>query len=110
MFQYNAVVTKVVDGDTIYATVDLGFNVFHKVKLRLSKIDTPEIFRPSCEEEKQHGLEAKAFLSELVLNQDVVIATSKTGKYGRWIAEVFYLGNDVQEMLIENGFEKREVY
>ena len=42
-FVYNAILERVVDGDTIDVTLDLGFSVkLHKQRCRLMGIDTPE--------------------------------------------------------------------
>ena len=41
MYTYNATVTKVVDGDTIDALVDLGFDTWKQVRIRLNGINTP---------------------------------------------------------------------
>lgn len=117
MYEYLAHVYKVVDGDTIYASVDLGLGIFVRQKFRLVAIDTPEIFRPSCDAEKQHGFEAKAFVEDLILNKSVFIKTykDKTGKYGRYICDVSFKGEDdnfknLIMLLKENGFEKKESY
>lgn len=117
MWEYIAKVTKVVDGDTIYATVDLGFKIIKEEKFRLLDIDTAEIFKPSCNAEKEHGMLAKQFVSDLVLDKTVIIRTKKdtTGKYGRYLCDVFFSdeNNTVQNltnMLKENGFEKKEKY
>jgi len=109
-YKYKALVTKVVDGDTIYATVDLGFYMCSQLKFRLKDIDTAEIFRPINEAEKKHGFEAKEFLKNLVLDKYVSIYTEKTGKYGRWLASVYIDQQNVSDMLREAGFEKRPSY
>ena len=43
LYHYNAEVTRVVDGDTVDALVDLGFNTYSKQRIRLYGINTPEI-------------------------------------------------------------------
>ena len=110
MFEYNAMIVRVIDGDTVEADIDLGFYVTTRVKLRLDGIDTPEIFRPSNSEERNHGYDAKAHVERLVLNKPCIVKTSKTGKYGRWIAGIVVNGIDVVESLLENNFAKREYY
>jgi micrococcal nuclease len=111
IFTYNAKVIRVVDGDTIYAEIDLGFHVKIVEMFRFSKIDTPEIYRPRNKSELKHGQEAKIFLENLILDKDIVLVSKKTGKYGRWIADIYLeTGENVQDLLIENGFEKRESY
>jgi len=115
MYEYNAYVTRVVDGDTFDAIVDLGFHVSVNLRFRLADVDTPEIFHPSCPAERIHGYEAKAFVENRILNKNIVVQTKKTGKYGRWIAHVIELIDDenppsLSEQLIEAGLEKRDSY
>ena len=56
---YSCKLDRVVDGDTCDAMVDLGFNVWHKVRIRFYGVDTWES-RTRDLEEKAKGLEAKA--------------------------------------------------
>ena len=88
LYHYKAHITKVYDGDTVTADIDLGFNmVMRKQKLRLLGIDTPEIRG----EERAEGLISRDRLSELILNTDVHIVThqDKSGKYGRWLVTIY---------------------
>ena len=41
-FWYGATVLKVIDGDTIELMIDLGFNIHHKIRVRLYGVNTPE--------------------------------------------------------------------
>ena len=66
MFEYNAICTRVIDGDTIDARVDLGFSVWFDCRVRLMGIDAPET-RTKNLEEKQAGLKTKAAL-EAIMN------------------------------------------
>ena len=64
MFEYNAVIVKVVDGDTVDVDIDLGFSVWlKKQRVRLYGLDTPES-RTRDKEEKKYGLLAKAKVLE----------------------------------------------
>lgn len=102
MYQYNATILSVYDGDTVTAEVDLGFSVKFKIKLRLSNIDTPEIRG----QEREFGLIAKQRVVDLVEGKQVVIKTQKdkTGKYGRYLAEIITQdGVNINELLIEEG-------
>jgi len=112
-YWYKAKCVKVVDGDTIYCDIDLGFGVWlHKQIIRLSGIDTPEIRG----EEREEGLKVKGFVEVNILNRDVVLETykDKKGKYGRWIAEVWYSweGVDVNlnSRLLELGMAREVNY
>lgn len=83
---------KVVDGDTIDVTIDLGFDIKYSSRVRLAGIDTPES-RTRDLEEKAMGLEAKEYLKErLKKSSKIVIKTEKldsTGKYGRILGWLF---------------------
>jgi endonuclease YncB( thermonuclease family) len=94
-------IERVVDGDTIYVDVDLGFFLRQVMNLRLKGIDTPEIRG----EERPEGLKAKQFVED-TLSQcpAVVIRTYKVGKYGRYIADLWYkLGSNDEEEILANG-------
>jgi endonuclease YncB( thermonuclease family) len=89
MFEYYCKVNRVVDGDTIDVTVDLGFDIHHSARVRMMGIDTPES-RTRNLAEKALGLASKARLKELLKGQKVKIATSKEGKgkFGRILADI----------------------
>ena len=110
---YYATVTKIVDGDTIDVRVDLGFKISFEQRLRLARIDTWEV-RGS---EREQGLIAKARVEELTpVGSQVVIRTEKdkTGKYGRYIAEVYYLDGEeygnLTDLLITEGHGEYKEY
>jgi len=65
MYEYKAIVDRVVDGDTIDVTIDLGFKTWKKVRVRMEGINTPES-RTRDLEEKKLGLAAKARLQEIL--------------------------------------------
>lgn len=111
MYEYRALVTRVVDGDTFHAAVDLGFKISTNTTFRLGGIDTPETWRPKSEAERVHGQAAKQRVKDLIDQKEVIIRTAKTGKYGRWIAYVILDdGKDLGQLLINEGFEKRTDY
>tara|TARA_R110000824_G_scaffold20903_16_gene78412 strand:+ start:1710 stop:2084 length:375 start_codon:yes stop_codon:yes gene_type:complete len=88
MFEYFCKVTRVVDGDTIDVDIDLGFGIWHKARVRMLGIDTPES-RTRNLEEKALGLASKARLKELLKNRRVKIeCTKEKGKFGRVLATV----------------------
>jgi micrococcal nuclease len=89
MYEYKAVVNRVVDGDTIDVTIDLGFSVWKKMRVRMEGINTPES-RTRDKEEKKRGLAAKARLVEILEfnNNNCVLKVSGVGKYGRALAIV----------------------
>ena len=93
MYTYKATVYNVYDGDTFKAEVDLGFHVNCKLTFRLGRVNTPEL-RGGTVETKMEGIKARDRVRNLILNKEVTIKTEKTGKFGRWIAEVFLPGGE----------------
>jgi len=95
-------ILKVVDGDTIDASIDLGFDISLEKRIRLAGIDTPES-RTTNVKEKAMGLESKEWLKKtLEGSKDILIKTElpdSTEKYGRIIGHLFI--ND-QETSLNN--------
>ena len=100
MFIYNAKCLRVVDGDTVDATVDLGFDTWKKIRIRLVGINTPET-RTRDLEEKAKGLAAKNFLIDLLKkhNNEFILHSQGVGKYGRCLGELHLDTIDGQEKL-----------
>ena len=91
MFEYNCVITRVVDGDTVDVDIDLGFDVWlKKQRIRLYGVDTPES-RTRDLEEKKYGLAAKAFVEKHIpVGSKQVLRTKlddARGKFGRILGE-----------------------
>ena len=117
---YSAKLQRVVDGDTCDALIDLGFDTWVKKRIRFKGVDTWES-RTRDLEEKKKGLEAKAYVKDLLENSDdgkFSIISHGVGKYGRVLGELFVKGHDtsVNELLKENGHayeyygEKKKVF
>ena len=87
-FEYNGTLVKVLDGDTIDAYIDLGFDLKIKKRIRYMGIDTWES-RTRDLEEKKKGLAAKARNKELLEAGTFKIISHGTGKFGRVLGEVF---------------------
>ena len=102
-------VIKVVDGDTIDADIDLGFDISLTKRVRLSGVDTPES-RTTDLEEKKLGLESKEWLKhKLEFAKDVLIKTElpdSTEKYGRILGNL-YVNNEalsLNQQMIDEGY------
>ena len=104
MFIYNAKCLKVVDGDTVDATVDLGFDTWKKIRIRLVGINTPET-RTRDLEEKAKGLAAKNFLIDLLKkhNNEFILHSQGVGKYGRCLGNIFFGDENLNDLLITEG-------
>lgn len=99
-FEYNGTLVKVVDGDTIDAYIDLGFDLKIKKRIRYMGIDTWES-RTRDLEEKAKGLLAKARNKELLEAGTFKIVSFGTGKFGRILGEIFVspdaVGHEITE-------------
>lgn len=90
-FFYRAEIERVVDGDTIDVTIDLGFSILHKTRLRLFGVDAPEP-RTKNPEEKALGIAAAEYVEEWLRQfDDIYVRTikDKGGKYGRMLAYIY---------------------
>ncbi len=88
-YEYRAALDRVVDGDTVYLKVDLGFRVWVTVEFRLARIDAPEVVG----ETKPAGVAATNYLVGLLSGREILVRSDKSrDKYGRWIGELFIPG------------------
>ena len=105
MHEYNAIVRRVVDGDTMDVTLDLGFDILYNNRIRFYGINTPES-RTRDLEEKKLGLAAKDRVKELCpVGSSVIIKTTKEGrgKYGRILGEIFVGEVNINQQLVTEG-------
>ncbi|MBC9784995.1 thermonuclease family protein [Heliobacterium chlorum] len=98
-YTYKAKVTRVIDGDTFEAEVDLGFNVIVKEKFRLYGLNAPEVHG----EEKTVGELSKQWLAHQLEGQPVTINSVRKEKYGRWLAVVNAAGKNVNDEMVAEG-------
>ena len=108
MYEYKAKLIRVIDGDTIDALIDLGFDVWVKKRIRLYGIDAPES-RTKNLEEKALGLKSKERLTQLLeeYNNEFILESRGIGKYGRCLG-VLLIGTigeiNVNDMLLHEGY------
>jgi micrococcal nuclease len=102
-------ITRVVDGDTIDASIDLGFDIALEKRIRLAGVDTPES-RTSDANEKKYGLESKEWLKHHIENaKNILIKTElpdSTEKYGRIIGHLFINDQEasLNDQMIVEGY------
>lgn len=107
MYRYNCNIIRVIDGDTVVADIDLGFDIHHIHTVRLLGINTPELNKS---DQRERARAAKDFLAETVLEERCEIQTHKdrSDKYGRYLAEIIVwqddVGVNVNELLVTKGF------
>ena len=112
MYTYEIKLDRVIDGDTIDAEIDLGFDVSIKKRIRFMGIDTPES-RTRDLEEKARGLAAKDRVKQLLEGcNKIQLQSHGVGKYGRCLGELFIDMVDgkekvtlesINELLIKEG-------
>ena len=106
-------IDKVLDGDTIDVTIDLGFDLYKKERVRVAGVDTPEK-RTRDLEEKALGLDAtywlKKKLEDTISGEDELTIRTELvggmGKYGRLLGWL-YIGEDnvsLNEQMITEGY------
>ena len=107
MYTYKITVDRVVDGDTIDANIDLGFDVSVKKRIRFMGINAPES-RTRNAEEKVKGLAAKERVKGLLVDAETITVKSHgVGKFGRCLGELILTqaGEDINlnKLLISEG-------
>jgi endonuclease YncB( thermonuclease family) len=98
LYTYVARVDRVVDGDTLLVTVDCGFRIACTQRLRLRSVDAPELSSVA-------GQRARAYVEQVLGAIDfVIVATHRTDRYGRYLADVRYLPGTMEpEVVLEEG-------
>ena len=97
-YNYRATVVRWVDGDTAWLTIDVGFRMSITTDFRLYGINTPERGQPGYAEAT-----ARANSLAPVGSQIFVITYKAPDKYGRWLAEIFASGINVNQTLVSEG-------
>lgn len=107
-FAYRGRLERVVDGDTFDLVVDLGFHIERLVRVRLKDVDTAEIYGVDKESDEfeagmQQLVAAEAWFGAAANEADdrdsldpdwpLIVRTRKTGKYGRYLAEIEMRGD-----------------
>ena len=106
-------INRVLDGDTIDVTIDLGFELYKKERVRVAGVDTPEK-RTRDLEEKALGIDAtnwlKKKLEDTIAGEDELSIRTELvggmGKYGRLLGWL-YVGEDLislNELMIDEGY------
>jgi micrococcal nuclease len=112
MYEYKIELVRVIDGDTVDANIDLGFDVSVKKRIRFMGINTPES-RTKDLEEKARGLAAKDRVKQLLEGcNNITLKSHGVGKYGRCLGELLIdivdgqeglTMTNVNELLIKEG-------
>jgi micrococcal nuclease len=97
-------VIKVYDGDTITIATKLPYenSPYYRFSVRLKNIDCPEI-KTKNKDEKECAILAREFLVNLIMNKTVMLKEVELEKYGRILADVYYQGNNISELLCKKN-------
>lgn len=99
MYEYYSIVTKVVDGDTLDCSLDLGFGIIRTDRFRLLGLNAEEHYTDA-------GKKAIAFVTVQLKNaKQIIVRTDKDKreKFGRFLATVIIDGQNLNELLISSG-------
>lgn len=97
-YTYNAQIVRVIDGDSLEVIVDCGFRLSIRTPVRLAHINTPELNQAGGSAAKQH-------LSAIIGGTSTVMRTFKPyDKYGRWLAEVYVDGRNINQQMVDDGY------
>lgn len=105
IYTYRADIVRVIDGDTVVADIDLGFDVWRKNEhLRLFGID-------AAERGTEEGQRVKQELADRIEGRSLQICTIKaktsdkaaTGSFGRYLVEIYLNGENINAWLLETG-------
>ena len=103
MYEYKCNITRVVDGDTVDAEIDCGFDIIYKSRIRLYVIDTPES-RTRNLDEKARGKLASQFIKDKIAEAKLVKVKTKLdkkGKFGRVLGSIIADDLDLNQTMIE---------
>lgn len=102
-YRYACSKARVKDGDTYEMTLDLGFHASIRVPVRIRGFDTPELPTPE-------GIRATGAAANILEtpNAVIVVETYKDQRsFERWIADVYVNGENIGELLVNQGFARR---
>jgi micrococcal nuclease len=98
-YHYRGTLLHTVDGDTVDMEIDLGFYVHTRMRFRLEGIDTPERGQTGYDTATEH-------LNRLLKDRDICVESSKTGKFGRWLATLYVGEKNINKQMIKDGYAK----
>lgn len=104
LYNYEAKILRIVDGDTVNLEMDLGMKIYFKTNCRLSKINAPEL-SSTDPETRLKAQASKTYLSTLLpINSIVYLKSTGLDKYGRSLAEIITKeGLSVNDEMVRSG-------
>ncbi len=116
-YQYRSTIVRVIDGDTIIAEVDVGFDIYLRKRIRLAEIDCAEKsgkplkLSNSIIKEKKLAKDATEAVTKYLNNGIFILEVRYPDAYGRYLAMIYVVGDDgifcLNDRLIEEGLAKK---
>lgn len=102
LFTYRSEVLRVIDGDTLWMHIDIGFGILKKVKIRLKGINAPAL-------ETSPGKRAKAYLENVIQSsREFTLKSTRAGKYDRYLGDLFNQNNEyINQLMLDSGHAER---
>ena len=101
-YRYRASVNRVIDGDTYYLCIDVGFRAQVTLPIRLRGVDSPEVRGDQKAAGEAAKAAAEAFLGAASV---IVVETYKDAQsFARWIADVYVDGESLADKMVAAGF------
>jgi len=105
-YLYYAQMVKVIDGDTIVATIDVGFDLYVKKYIRLAEINAPEL-NSTDPVEREKAQASKVYLESILpIGSKFIVNSKKLDPYRRPIVEIFLTSNpiSINQQMIDGGY------
>jgi endonuclease YncB( thermonuclease family) len=109
MYEYKIIsVNKIVDGDTVDVTIDLGFYTYIRHKVRIVRVNSPEL-NSGCDADRDRANKARAFAEQWFSNRkppSLFVKTKGWDKYGRMLGDFYSIDDRVlfSEAALSSGF------
>ena len=106
MYTYNATVLKVIDGDTVQLSIDLGFRMSFKANCRLNGLNASEL-NSKNPDERAEAIRSKEYLEGTIpVGTALTIKSASLDKYGRPLVEIFLGDVNINDTILDKGLAK----
>jgi hypothetical protein len=105
IYTYKVYIDKIIDGDTLWVNINLGFDIITRQKIRLKSINAPDI-------KTKAGIKAKDYISSKLSSCNfIVIKTYWRDKFSRYLADIFYIkeSSDILDISANGNFLNQEL-
>lgn len=99
MYEYNAAVEKITDGDTVHLLIDLGLSIFARETCRLYRINAPEMSTPEGKLSRDNLVRLAPVGSQVLVHT----IKDRDDKYGRLLARIWHKGICINDQQVTDG-------